>query len=96
MIDKTARFLLHTAMQHANCSPIQEYFGKSVGPIKKVSLSYNQHGESRGIADIIFVKPDSAAKAAKEQNGIKIDGRPMKASRTTSVTINKFLTQGTG
>lgn len=57
---------------------IKEYFGKSVGPIKKVSLSYNQHGESRGIADIIFVKPDSAAKAAKEQNGIKIDGRPMK------------------
>lgn len=57
---------------------IKEYFGKSVGPIKKVSLHYNQHGESRGIADIIFVKPESAALAAKEQNGIKIDGRPMK------------------
>lgn len=57
---------------------IKEYFGKSVGPIKKVSLHYNQHGESRGIADITFIKPESAAKAAKEQNGIKIDGRPMK------------------
>ncbi|KAK5939395.1 RNA-binding RNA annealing protein [Knufia obscura] len=57
---------------------IKEYFGKSVGPIKKVSLHYNQHGESRGIADISFIKPDSAAKAAKEQNGIKIDGRAMK------------------
>ena len=52
-----------------------------MGPIKKVSLHYNQHGESRGIADITFVKPDSAVKAAKEQNGIKIDGRPMKASK---------------
>lgn len=51
-----------------------------MGPIKKVSLHYNQNGESRGVADIIFIKPESAAKAAREQNGIKIDGRPMKAS----------------
>ena len=62
-----------------------------MGPIKKVSLHYNQHGESRGIADISFIKPDSAAKAAKEQNGIKIDGRAMKASRTPIVRREQFL-----
>lgn len=66
---------------------IKEYFGKSVGPIKKVSLHYNQHGESRGIADITFTKPDSAAKAAKEQNGIKIDGRPMKVEVVVDASL---------
>jgi len=61
-----------------------------VGPIKKVSLSYNSHGESKGIAELIFVKPESAAKAAKEQNGLKIDGRPMKASDVEKREIDLF------
>lgn len=41
-------------------------------------LTYNQNGTSRGIASIIFLKPDTAAKAAKELNGLLVDGRPMK------------------
>lgn len=41
-------------------------------------LTYNQNGTSRGIASIIFGKPDTAAKAAKELNGLLVDGRPMK------------------
>jgi len=41
-------------------------------------LQYNQNGQSRGIADIIFSKPDSAAKAAKDLNGMLVDKRPMK------------------
>ncbi|KAI9871287.1 MAG: hypothetical protein M1823_008493, partial [Watsoniomyces obsoletus] len=57
-----------------------EYFGKSVGSVKKVSLQYNQTGQSRGIADIMFSKPGLAAKAAKELNGMLVDKRPMKAS----------------
>ncbi|KIW33584.1 uncharacterized protein PV07_00422 [Cladophialophora immunda] len=61
-----------------NEAQIKEYFGKSVGNVKKVSLQYNQNGQSRGIADIIFSKPDSAAKAAKDLNGMLVDKRPMK------------------
>lgn len=41
-------------------------------------LTYNQNGTSRGIASIIFTKPETAAKAAKELNGLLVDGRPMK------------------
>ncbi|KIW90781.1 uncharacterized protein Z519_08564 [Cladophialophora bantiana CBS 173.52] len=67
-----------------NEAQIKEYFGKSVGNVKKVSLQYNQNGQSRGIADIIFSKPDSAAKAAKDLNGMLVDKRPMKASTTPS------------
>lgn len=50
----------------------------SAGPVKKVMLTYNQNGTSRGIASIIFAKADTAAKAAKELNGLNVDGRPMK------------------
>jgi hypothetical protein len=32
------------------------------------------------LATIIFARADGAAKAAKELNGLKVDGRPMKAS----------------
>jgi len=61
-----------------NEAQIKEYFGKSVGSVKKVSLQYNQNGQSRGIADILFSKPGAAAKAAKDLNGMLVDKRPMK------------------
>ncbi|KIY03932.1 uncharacterized protein Z520_00624 [Fonsecaea multimorphosa CBS 102226] len=78
-----------------NEAQIKEYFGKSVGNVKKVSLQYNQNGQSRGIADIIFSKPDSAAKAAKDLNGMLVDKRPMKASTTTIRTIDGPLLTST-
>jgi RNA recognition motif-containing protein len=48
-------------------------------------LTYNQNGTSRGIASIIFNKPDTALKAAKELNGLHVDGRPMKVRMTVDV-----------
>lgn len=44
-------------------------------------VTYNQNGTSRGIAAITFTKRDTAAKAAKELNGLLVDGRPMKVSK---------------
>jgi THO complex subunit 4 len=55
-----------------------------------VSLQYNQSGASRGIADIIFSKPDSAAKAAKDLNGMLVDKRPMKASTALLTPLLDF------
>ncbi|CAI7641449.1 unnamed protein product [Penicillium pancosmium] len=76
-----------------------EYFTKSAGPVKKVMLTYNQNGSSRGIASIIFGRADTAAKAAKELNGLHVDGRPMKievvydASHAPTVPAPKPLTE---
>ncbi|PGH14505.1 hypothetical protein AJ79_02998 [Helicocarpus griseus UAMH5409] len=76
-----------------------EYFHKSAGPVKKVMLTYNQNGTSRGIAAITFVRPDTAAKAAKELNGLLIDKRPIKievvldASRAPAPPAAKPLTE---
>ncbi|KAI5290902.1 hypothetical protein KEM54_000079 [Ascosphaera aggregata] len=57
---------------------VKEYFSKSAGPVKKVILTYNQNGTSRGIASIIFKQPESAAKAAKNLNGMLVDKKPIK------------------
>ncbi|KAL3421521.1 RNA recognition domain-containing protein [Phlyctema vagabunda] len=61
-----------------NESQIKEYFVKSVGPIKRVEISYGPGGVSRGIATIWFSRPDGATKALGALNGLLVDGRPMK------------------
>ncbi|KAM5475013.1 RNA-binding RNA annealing protein [Microsporum audouinii] len=82
-----------------NEANIKEYFHKSAGPVKKVMLTYNQNGTSRGIASIIFARPETAIKAAKELNGLLIDKRPIKievvvdASRAPPVPTPKPLTE---
>jgi THO complex subunit 4 len=43
-------------------------------------VTYNQNGTSRGIAALTFSKRDTAAKAAKDLNGLLVDGRPMKVN----------------
>ncbi|KAH8160093.1 hypothetical protein CIB48_g8159 [Xylaria polymorpha] len=55
-----------------------DYFTSSVGPIKRVEVSYGPNSVSRGIATVTFHKPDGASKAFSVLNGILVDGRPMK------------------
>lgn len=57
---------------------LQEYFGKTVGPVKKVLLNYNKNGRSVGVATIIFSQAHSAAAAAKQLDSVKVDGKAMK------------------
>jgi len=61
-----------------NEQQIKEYFNKSVGPIKRVDISYGPGGISRGIATISFKNLDGAKKAVEALNGLLVDGRPMK------------------
>lgn len=59
------------------CS-LQEYFVQSVGPIKRVELSYGPNSQSRGIANVSFREADGASKAFQKLNGLLVDGRPIK------------------
>ncbi|KAI1364290.1 hypothetical protein F5Y08DRAFT_339773 [Xylaria arbuscula] len=61
-----------------NEAQIKEYFTTSVGPIKRVELSYGPNSVSRGIATVTFHKADGASKAFGQLNGILVDNRPMK------------------
>ncbi|KAK2752898.1 hypothetical protein FQN54_008051 [Arachnomyces sp. PD_36] len=82
-----------------NEANIKEYFTKSAGPVKRVMVTYNQNGTSRGIAALTFTKRDTAAKAAKDLNGLLVDGRPMKievvvdATHAPAVPAAKPLTE---
>lgn len=55
-------------------------------------LNYNQNGRSLGVANIIFSKPETAAKAAKDLNGLLVDGRPMKV-RLVFIYFNLFISR---
>lgn len=57
---------------------IKEYFVTSVGPIKRVELSYGPNSQSRGIANVTFSKSDGASKAFQKLNGLLVDNRPIK------------------
>ncbi|QIW99830.1 hypothetical protein AMS68_005348 [Peltaster fructicola] len=57
---------------------IKDYFTKTVGHVKKAMLTYGPQGRSRGVATLIFSKPGSAAEAAQQLNGVKVDGRAMR------------------
>ncbi|KAF7504518.1 hypothetical protein GJ744_002138 [Endocarpon pusillum] len=71
--------IIVTGLPHdVNEAQIKEYFAKSVGPVRRVLMTYNQNGRSLGVATIIFSKADAAVKAAKDLNGMLVDKRPMK------------------
>jgi len=57
---------------------IKEYFSKSIGPIKKVIVTYGPNGQSRGMCTIIFAKPGAANQAFQQLNGTMVDKRPLK------------------
>ncbi|RYP23876.1 hypothetical protein DL767_008713 [Monosporascus sp. MG133] len=63
-----------------NENQIKEYFKTSVGPIKRVEVSYGPGGVSRGIATVTFAQLDGASKAFNALNGILVDNRPIKVS----------------
>ncbi|RMJ14741.1 hypothetical protein BHE90_006946 [Fusarium euwallaceae] len=62
----------------ADSSEQAEYFVQSVGPIKRVEISYGPNSQSRGIANVTFHKSDGASKAFQKLNGLLVDNRPIK------------------
>ena len=57
---------------------IQDYFGQTIGHVKKALLTYGPNGRSRGTATIIFRNGDAGQKAVKQLDGVKVDSKPMK------------------
>ncbi|RDL37273.1 putative mRNA export protein mlo3 [Venustampulla echinocandica] len=73
-----SKILVSNLPKDVNEAMIKEYFTKSIGPIKRVDISYGPGGTSRGIATITFVRPGSATKATETLNGVLVDGKSMK------------------
>ncbi|KAK7683915.1 hypothetical protein QCA50_012886 [Cerrena zonata] len=51
-----------------------DFFQSQVGPVQTISLSYNEKGQFKGIATIIFKNHKSAALAVEKYNNAPIDG----------------------
>ena len=76
-----ARDYCYDSPDRTDIGLIQDYFGKTIGHVKKVFLTYGPQGRSRGIAQIIFAGPQSGPEAAKKLDGVKVDNRAMKVRR---------------
>lgn len=60
---------------------LQDYFGASVGPIRKAELAYDSTGRSKGTAVVIFHDRDgNAASKAAALHNVKVDGKAMRVS----------------
>ena len=67
---------------------IQDYFGKTVGHIKTVLLTYGPTGRSRGVAQITFSSATSGSQAAKQLDGVKVDNKPMRVGNILILAIS--------
>lgn len=52
----------------------QDFFASQVGGVSSVALTYNEKGQSKGIATILFKSSGNASKAVEKFNGAPIDG----------------------
>ncbi|OZJ03527.1 hypothetical protein BZG36_03413 [Bifiguratus adelaidae] len=73
-----SKIMISNLHYNVNEADLRELFEKSVGPLKKVSLSYDKTGRSSGQATVSFVRQKDASVAFKKFNNITLDGRPMK------------------
>lgn len=62
---------------------VQDYITKSIGPSKRVMITYGPNARSRGIATIIFGTTALGHKSVQVLNGVKIDGRLVKVFQYT-------------
>ncbi|EMG50528.1 YRA1 RNA annealing protein YRA1 [Candida maltosa Xu316] len=58
-------------LKHDN---IKEFFQQQIGGVQTVALSYNEKGQFKGFATIIFKSSKFAATAVEKYNGASIDG----------------------
>lgn len=49
-----------------------------IGPVRSAQLNFNEHGKSKGVANVIFVKAGDAHKAYQEYHNRPLDNKPMK------------------
>lgn len=73
-----SKIVVSNLHQNVTEADLKELFTTQVGPLSKVTLSFDSAGRSRGIAHVIFRREQDAAIAFQRYNGVTLDGRPMR------------------
>ncbi|CAK9439448.1 uncharacterized protein LODBEIA_P35630 [Lodderomyces beijingensis] len=68
---------------------VKEFFQSQVGGVNKVDMSYNEKGQFKGYATIIFKSSKNAALAVEKYNGASIDGGAGKLRLELIIDISK-------
>jgi len=75
----TEKIIVSNLPPDVNEAQVKELFTSTIGPLKEVTLNYDQHGKSKGIATVTFARKGDGSKAHTQYNNRLIDGkRPMK------------------
>lgn len=71
-----SRFIRSNALMMGHLTNLctQDFFRSSVGGLQRVLLSYNERGNSTGMATLTFANAEKAREAVKKFNGAPIDG----------------------
>ncbi|ODV84909.1 hypothetical protein CANARDRAFT_28650 [[Candida] arabinofermentans NRRL YB-2248] len=72
-LDYASKVVVHGLPKDIKNASVKEFFQSQIGNVKSVSLSYNEHGKSQGIATVIFNDPKAAQKAVLKFNNAPID-----------------------
>ncbi|ESX00053.1 hypothetical protein KL918_005240 [Ogataea parapolymorpha] len=73
-VDYASKVVVYGLPKDIKNDAVKEFFQSQIGGVKTVSLSYNEKGQSKGIATVIFQKSKQAQKAVESYNGAPIDG----------------------
>lgn len=68
---------------------MQDFFRTSVGGLQRVLLSYNERGNSTGMATLTFANAERARDAVKKFNGAPIDGG--KSKLRLNLIVDPFI-----
>ncbi|KAI5949518.1 YRA1 [Candida theae] len=68
---------------------IREFFQSQVGGVQTVALSYNERGQFKGVATVIFKSNKNAALAVEKYHGASIDGGKGKLSLELIIDTTK-------
>ncbi|PWN49384.1 hypothetical protein IE53DRAFT_388401 [Violaceomyces palustris] len=77
--DPGSKIILSNLPLDVNEAQVKELFATTIGPLRKIVMSYRANGTSTGVCTVEFQRGDDASRAYQQYNNRLIDGkRPLK------------------
>lgn len=90
IVPKTNKVIVSNLPLDVGEREIKEFFQAKVAPVRRVDVTYNAVGKSKGISTIVF-NNTAAAEKAMQFNGSKIDGVPLRIEYVVNLVKSASL-----